>query len=92
MESTNSGHFQRNVFQKLLEDEYVPFEKKCNFGKLIFSIDIYHYNNNVTFYHTNSNYCTTLQGRYHGERKDNDYPMANKKIRNIKLKNNDTTI
>ena len=47
---------------------------------------------NITFYHTSSNYYTTLQVRYHGERKDNDYPMANKKTRNIKLTYNYTTI
>ena len=51
---------------------------------ILFSIDINYYNKNVTVYHTNSNYSTTLQGRYHGERKDNDYPMANKKTHNTK--------
>ena len=56
-----------------------------------FLIDTYYYNNDITFYHTNSNYYTTLQELYHGERKDNDYPMANKKTRNIKLTNNYTT-
>ena len=38
--------------------------------KFIFFIHIHHYNDNITFYYTNSNYYTTLQGRYHGERKD----------------------
>ena len=50
-----------------------------------FFIHIYYYDNNVTFYHTNSNYLATLQGRHHGERKDNEYPVVNKKTQNIKL-------
>ena len=58
----------------------------------IYIIYIYYYNNNITSYYANSNYYTTLQGRYHGERKDNDYPVANKKTRNIILTNNYTTI
>ena len=56
-----------------------------------FFIDIYiKYNSNITS--SSSKYYTTLQERYHGERKDNDYPVANEKTCNIKLTNNYTTI
>ena len=51
--------------------------------KIFSSIDIYYCNNNISFYHTNSNYCTTLQGQYHGERNDNDYPVARGGTRNF---------
>ena len=43
-------------------------------------IRINQYNNNITFYFIISNYYfTALQGLNHGEKKDNDYPIANKK-------------
>ena len=38
-----------------------------------------YYNDNIKFYFTNSDCSTTLQERCHVERKDNDYPMANKR-------------
>ena len=80
------------VYERVMSEQIVVYSESFLFQYLFFYIDMNYYNKNVTFYHTYSNYYTTLQGRYHGERKNNDYPMANKKTRNIKLTNNYTTI